>query len=191
MPRPGHSNALPPRREAGAFADRFEQAALVEPVDPFERGELHRLEGPPGAAPVYHLGLVEAVDGLREGVVKAVADAADRGLNASLGQPFGVADQDVLHSSVAVVHEPTLDRPSLVQGLLQGIQYKAGVAVRNTRQPTAEAQQADMTFFVTSTGSGKGADLGGLSGADQLCARPGRPGSSPAPGAARSSARPG
>jgi len=35
----------------------------------------------------------------------------------------------------------------------------------------AQAQQADMTFFVASTGSGKGADLGGLSGADQLCAR--------------------
>jgi hypothetical protein len=35
----------------------------------------------------------------------------------------------------------------------------------------AQAQQAAMTFFVTSSGSGKGADLGGLSGADQLCAR--------------------
>src|SRR6266849_2652297 len=33
----------------------------------------------------------------------------------------------------------------------------------------AEAQQGDMTFFVTSTGSGKGADLGGLAGADQRC----------------------
>lgn len=31
------------------------------------------------------------------------------------------------------------------------------------------AQAADMTFFVTSTGSGKGADLGGLAGADQIC----------------------
>jgi hypothetical protein len=31
------------------------------------------------------------------------------------------------------------------------------------------AQQARMTFFVTSAGSGKGADLGGLAGADQLC----------------------
>jgi hypothetical protein len=28
---------------------------------------------------------------------------------------------------------------------------------------------ADMTFFVTSVGSGKGADLGGLEGADRLC----------------------
>ena len=31
------------------------------------------------------------------------------------------------------------------------------------------AQQAAMTFFVTSVGSGNGADLGGLSGADQHC----------------------
>lgn len=31
------------------------------------------------------------------------------------------------------------------------------------------AQQADMSFFVTSTGSGKGADLSGLAGADRLC----------------------
>ena len=33
----------------------------------------------------------------------------------------------------------------------------------------AMAQQADMTFFVTSAGSGKGADFGGLAGADQHC----------------------
>jgi hypothetical protein len=34
----------------------------------------------------------------------------------------------------------------------------------------ALAQQASMTFFVTSTGSGKGGDLGGLEGADAHCA---------------------
>ena len=33
----------------------------------------------------------------------------------------------------------------------------------------AQAQQAAMTFFITSAGPGKGADLGGLAGADQLC----------------------
>jgi hypothetical protein len=33
------------------------------------------------------------------------------------------------------------------------------------------AQQTNMTFFVTSAGSGKGADLGGLAGADQICQR--------------------
>ena len=35
----------------------------------------------------------------------------------------------------------------------------------------ALAQQATMSFFVTSAGDGKGADLGGLAGADQLCQR--------------------
>ncbi len=33
----------------------------------------------------------------------------------------------------------------------------------------AQAQQATMTFFVTSAGPGKGADLGGLEGADRHC----------------------
>jgi hypothetical protein len=35
--------------------------------------------------------------------------------------------------------------------------------------PVAQAQQASMTFFVTSVGPGKGADLGGIAGADQHC----------------------
>jgi hypothetical protein len=35
--------------------------------------------------------------------------------------------------------------------------------------PGAQAQPTDMTFFITSVGSGKGADLGGLKGADQHC----------------------
>lgn len=33
----------------------------------------------------------------------------------------------------------------------------------------AKAQQAQMSFFVTSAGIGKGADLGGLAGADRHC----------------------
>src|SRR5687767_14942418 len=33
----------------------------------------------------------------------------------------------------------------------------------------AYAQQPDMTFFITSAGSGKGGDLGGLAGADKQC----------------------
>jgi hypothetical protein len=35
---------------------------------------------------------------------------------------------------------------------------------------SGHAQQADISFFVTSTGSGKGADFGGLEGADKHCA---------------------
>ena len=34
-----------------------------------------------------------------------------------------------------------------------------------------QPQSPDMTFFVTSTGQGKGADLGGLAGADAYCQR--------------------
>jgi hypothetical protein len=34
---------------------------------------------------------------------------------------------------------------------------------------SALAQQSNMSFFVTSTGPGKGADLGGLDGADKYC----------------------
>jgi len=34
---------------------------------------------------------------------------------------------------------------------------------------SAQAQQADMTFFITSEGPGKGGDLGGLAGADAHC----------------------
>src|SRR6266498_4390964 len=33
----------------------------------------------------------------------------------------------------------------------------------------AQAQQTTMTFFITSAGPGKGADLGGLEGADRHC----------------------
>ena len=33
----------------------------------------------------------------------------------------------------------------------------------------AEAQQSNMTFFITSAGPGKGGELGGLAGADQHC----------------------
>src|SRR5262249_28125913 len=35
--------------------------------------------------------------------------------------------------------------------------------------PPAPPQSPDMTFFITSTGPGKGADLGGLEGADRQC----------------------
>ena len=34
---------------------------------------------------------------------------------------------------------------------------------------SAHAQQKDLTFFITSAGPGKGADLGGLDGADRHC----------------------
>src|SRR5215204_5285989 len=43
----------------------------------------------------------------------------------------------------------------------------SGAANSRAQQPPPQAP--DMTFFVTSAGPGKGADLGGLEGADQRC----------------------
>ena len=49
----------------------------------------------------------------------------------------------------------------------------AGVSAARAQQPAATPppppQSPSMTFFVTSTGLGKGADLGGLDGADKHC----------------------
>jgi hypothetical protein len=44
------------------------------------------------------------------------------------------------------------------------------VAVALAATPSLQAQQASMTFFVSSVGKGNGADLGGLEGADAHCA---------------------
>ncbi len=55
---------------------------------------------------------------------------------------------------------------------LNGSRFAALVfmsAAAATLVPAAHAQQAGMTFFVTSVGKGNGADLGGLAGADAQC----------------------
>ena len=64
-------------------SDRLEKASVVEPVGPFECRELDGLEGTPGSAPMDHLGLEQADDGLGERIIVAVADAADGGLDAA------------------------------------------------------------------------------------------------------------
>jgi hypothetical protein len=43
-----------------------------------------------------HLGLVEAIDGFREGIVVTVAYTADRRLDACLRQALGILDREVL-----------------------------------------------------------------------------------------------
>ena len=48
----------------------------------------------------------------------------------------------------------------------------AGSLIALAQQPPAQqAPPQPMSFFVTSAGSGKGADLGGLAGADAICTR--------------------
>ena len=52
-------------------------------------------------------------------------------------------------------------------GICVAILFSFGAPLIAAQQ--APAPQQRMTFFVTSEGSGKGADLGGLAGADQRC----------------------
>jgi beta-lactamase superfamily II metal-dependent hydrolase len=56
-------------------ADRLQQPAIVEPVDPGQCRELDGLEAPPRSAAVNDLCLVEAVDRFGESIVVAVTDA--------------------------------------------------------------------------------------------------------------------
>lgn len=54
---------------------------MVEPTNPFERGDFNTLERSPWTAPMDELRFVKAVEGLGERIVVAVANAADRGLD--------------------------------------------------------------------------------------------------------------
>jgi hypothetical protein len=53
--------------------------------------------------------------------------------------------------------------------ILARVIVPAGAALAVFVSPAVRAQSPDMTFFVTSNGPGKGADLGGLDGADAQC----------------------
>ena len=63
-------------------AERLEQSAIVEPIDPRERCELDSFAAAPRPVPVDHLGLEEAVDGLgvtvRSGASREWGPASDR-----------------------------------------------------------------------------------------------------------------
>src|SRR4051794_12782697 len=98
---------------------------IVEPIDPFEGSEFHRLDTTPWAAPVDHLGLEQAIDGFGERVVVTVADAANRRFDASLKQALGVTDCEVLHAAIAVVYQAALPhRTAATNRLLECIQHE-------------------------------------------------------------------
>ena len=44
-----------------------------------------------------------------------------------------------------------------------------GSYITLAQQPAQQAPPQPMSFFITSAGSGKGANLGGLAGADRIC----------------------
>lgn len=77
----------------------------VVPVDPLDGGELGALAGVPGSSTADELGLVGAVERFDHRVVVRIADRADRRGDAGLGEPFAVAEADVLAAGIAVVRE--------------------------------------------------------------------------------------
>ena len=79
---------------------------MVEPIYPFERGELHGFKVSPWSSPMDDLGLVKTVDCFGESVVIGIANASDRGLDACLRQPFGIANGYILRAAVGMVNQP-------------------------------------------------------------------------------------
>ena len=86
------------------IANGLEEAAVVEPVHPFECGEFHCFCIPPRATTVDDLGLEQAVDSFGEGIVVGIADAADGRFDAGLQQALGVFDRDILAAPDALLY---------------------------------------------------------------------------------------
>jgi hypothetical protein len=85
--------------------DRLQKPSMIEPIDPFQGGELHRIEAAPWSTPIDDFGLVESVDRFGEGVVVTVADASDRRFDASFCQSLGIPNGHVLNAAIRVMHE--------------------------------------------------------------------------------------
>jgi hypothetical protein len=63
---------------------------------------------------------------------------------------------------------PIFERNAMKNGMRLSVVISAALVFLGL-SASVQAQQADMTFFITSAGLGKGGDLGGLAGADAHC----------------------
>src|SRR5262245_36635409 len=105
------------------IANRFEQPLRIEPVDPGECGEFDGLEMPPRSLALNHFRLEEADDRFGKRVVIGVAAAADRRLDAGIGQAVRIAHRQILRATVTVMHE--VGEPGLasrIDGLFERIE---------------------------------------------------------------------
>nr|AAA88435.1 unknown protein [Pseudomonas savastanoi] len=101
------------------MTDWLQQAAVIEPVHPFQGFQLHRPPCGPRAS-MNHFSLVKTIDGLSQSIVVRVTDTPDRWLNTGFDKTLGIANGHVLHATVTVVNESTLlDWATGVKGLLQ------------------------------------------------------------------------
>ena len=76
------------------LSSQDQQTPVIEPVDPFQGYEFHRLQASPGAPRANHLGLVQPDDRLGQGVIVRIANTAHRLPDAGLGQAVDVADRE-------------------------------------------------------------------------------------------------
>ena len=81
------------------------QARLVIPVHPFECFPFDLTNRLPGSEELDDLGLEQADDAFGERIVIGILDAADRGVDPGLGQPFGVADRQILTAAVRAMDQ--------------------------------------------------------------------------------------
>src|SRR5471032_1214067 len=100
---------------------------MIEPGYPFQGRQFDGLARLPGSAAMYELRFVQAVDGLCQRIIIAVALTAHRGLNAGFCQALAVADGNILRAPVAMMNQGVVAlRLAGVQRLFQGIQDEVG-----------------------------------------------------------------
>ena len=80
------------------------QAGVVEPAEVFDDGELELVAGVPDAVG-DQLGLEAVDEALGQRVVVGVADRADRGEDAVIGEGLGVVDRGVLAAAIGVMDQ--------------------------------------------------------------------------------------
>ena len=90
----------------GNIPERLQQTPRVLPRDSFERRELDLLHPLPRAASPDLFGLVQADDRFRQRVVVGIAGAADRGLDAGLGEAWTVVDRADINGIQVLVGTP-------------------------------------------------------------------------------------
>jgi hypothetical protein len=110
---------------------------VIEPVHPFQRGELNGFNVSPRSASLDQFRLIETDDRLGERVVVGIANAIYRRLDASFGQTIRVANRKVLHAAIAMVNQTTFSvTHTIVEGLFQCIERQ--IAAQRRRYAPAD-----------------------------------------------------
>jgi hypothetical protein len=108
--------------------DGAEKASVIEPVDPPEGLPFDGIDGFSRRAAVDNFGLEQTDDRLCEGVIVRISHRSDGRLDASVNEPFGVAQRQVLRPAVRMRDQfRVMARTALVQGLLESIEDELGL----------------------------------------------------------------